>query len=364
MNPLTPVPNRDAAAPRLLLSMPDAAPEVFASAFRQPRPPVAFVGAGAVARALALRMAEAGYPVVGVVSRTRASAQALARRVGAAVASDRLDELPPAAELVVLAVPDDQLATAAETLAGARRSWRGTVVAHCSGALGSDVLAPLAALGADVLAYHPLQAITASADADTLAGVFAGIEGGPRALAAGVELAVGLGMRYAVVPPEAKPRYHLAAAMASNLVVTLLGVVQEVLASLDVDRADAMAMLTPLLRGTLDNLAATSPEEALTGPVARGDLETLRRHGLALRQHLPHLVPVYAALSVETVRLAVRAGTLAPDRAEAVLALMQRMVTLPLPPRPSLAAPPAASAAPPRPGAGAPAAETDLAAVR
>ena len=119
--------------------------------------------------------------------------------------------------------------------------------------------------------------------------------------------------------------------MASNLLVTLMGMVQEVLASIDIDRREAMAILGPLLQGTLDNLTASSPEEALTGPVARGDIGTLRAHGLALRKDLPHLVPAYAALSVETVRLAVRAGTLPPGKAEDVLSLMERMVTLPLP---------------------------------
>lgn len=313
--------------------MPDPRPEAFASAFRQSRPRVAVVGAGAVGRALALRLAEHGYPVAAIVSRTRSHAAALARLVGAPVASDRLTDLPADVGLVLLCVPDAEVAGLAETLALAPRAWDGTVVAHTSGALAADVLAPLAAGGADTLGFHPLQTLTRAASAASLDGVFAGIEGAPRAVAAGIELAVGLGMRYLVLGTDAKPRYHLAAVMASNLMVTLLGMVQEVLASLDVDRADAMALLEPLLRGTLDNLAAASPEEALTGPVARGDLDTLRTHGLALRRYLPHLVPPYAALSVETVRLAYRAGMLPPERAEAILALMERMVTLPLPPR-------------------------------
>ena len=96
--------------------------------------------------------------------------------------------------------------------------------------------------------------------------------------------------------------------MASNLMVTLMSMAQEVLASIDIDRRQAMSLLEPLVRGTLDTLAQTSPEEALTGPVSRGDLGTLRAHGLALRKDLPQLVPAYAALSVETVRLAVRRG--------------------------------------------------------
>lgn len=325
--------------------------EVYASAFKTPRPGVALIGAGAMGRALGLRLAESGYPIRGVLSRTRRSAEDLARVLGAPVASDRLGDLPAGAPLVVLCVPDDQLADLAETLTGVPRSWQHSVVLHTSGALPASVLAPLAAEGARTLSFHPLQTVTADTDAGTLEGVTVGIEGDAPGVAAGIELAAGLAMRYLVVSADAKPRYHLAAAMASNLFVTLLGMVQEVLSSIDIDRDGAMALLEPLLRGTLDNLVSSSPEEALTGPVARGDLATLRAHGLALRKDLPHLVPAYAALSVETVRLAVRSGQLAPERAEDVLLLMQRMVTTPLPARPEAPGEPSA-ARPPAPSKG------------
>lgn len=304
--------------------------DTFASAFPTPRPAVALIGAGAMARALGLRLAESGYPIAAVISRRRGPAEALAQLLGAPFASDRLGDVP-GVPLVILAVPDDQIADLADTLTGAPRSWQGAVVLHTSGAQTASLLEPLRQEGARTLSFHPLQTVTRDADATTLAGVSVGVEGEAPGVAAGIELAVGLGMRYLVLSAEAKPRYHLAAAMASNLLVTLMGMVQEVLASIGVDRRGAMATLAPLLQGTLDNLTATSPEEALTGPVARGDIGTLRAHGLALRKDLPHLVPAYAALSVETVRLAVRAGTLAPGRAEDVLALMERMVTLPLP---------------------------------
>ena len=304
--------------------------DTFASAFRTPRPAVALIGAGAMARALGLRLVERGYPVHAVISRTPGSAQRLADVLGAETASDRLGDVPEV-PLVILAVPDDQIADLADTLTGARRSWQGAVVAHTSGAAPASLLEPLRQEGARTLSFHPLQTVTRDADGRTLDGVTVGLEGEPEGVAAGIELTTMLGMRYLKVSAENKPRYHLAAAMASNLLVTLMGMVQEVLASIDVDRGQAMSLLEPLLQGTLDNLAATSPEEALTGPVARGDLGTLRAHGLALRKDLPHLVPAYAALSVETVRLAIRAGTLSPEQAEDVLTLMERMVTLPLP---------------------------------
>lgn len=308
--------------------------EVYASAFKSARPAVAVVGAGAMGRALALRFAEAGYPVHAVVSRTRASAEALAKAVGAPVASDRLADLPASAPLVALCVPDDQIAEVAESLPAVSRPWHGAVVLHTSGATPASALDPVRAEGARGLSFHPLQTVTRGASAQTLVGATAGIEGEAPGVAAGIEIAVGLGMRYLVVSTDAKPRYHLAAAMTSNLLVALMATVQEVLASIDIDRTEAMAILRPLLMGTLDNLAASSPEDALTGPVKRGDLATLKAHGLALRKDLPHLVPAYAALSVEAVRVAVRAGSLSPDRADAVLALLQRMVSTPLPPRP------------------------------
>jgi predicted short-subunit dehydrogenase-like oxidoreductase (DUF2520 family) len=305
----------------------------YASAFKEPRPGVAVVGAGAMGRALALRLADRGYPVLAVVSRTRAAAEALAQSVGAPVASDRLLDLPASARLVLLCVGDSAIADVAESLTGVRHAWRETVVAHCSGALPAAALEPLAHEGAAALSFHPLQTVTREADARTLDGAYVGLEGDPKAVAAGIELAVNLGMRYLVLTAEAKPRYHLAATLASNFLVTLLAMVQEVLVSLDIDRADGFALIEPLLRGTLDNLARLPPEEALTGPIVRGDLETLRSHGLALRQHLPQLVPAYAALTVEAVRLAVRSGRLDPNRAEDVLGLMQKLVTTPLPTR-------------------------------
>ncbi len=301
-----------------------------ASPFQSPRPAVALIGAGAMARVLGLRLSEAGYPISAVVSRTRGSAESLARLLGAPVASDQLRDLGTA-PMVILAVPDDQIADLAETLVEAPRTWRGTVVLHTSGAVPASALSPLAALGATTLAFHPIQTLPRGADSSALDGVTVGLEGEEAGRFAGVELAVHLGLRYVSLSAEQKSRYHLASAMASNLLVTLMGMVHEVTSSIGLDREETMRMLRPLLESTIENLSSSSPEDALTGPVARGDLGTLKAHGLALRQHLPHLVPAYAALSVETVRLAVRANKLSPERAKDVLSLMEKMVTLPLP---------------------------------
>ncbi len=303
----------------------------YAAAFNDPRPGVTVIGAGAMGRVLAGRFRERGYPVLAVISRTRDRAEELAHAVGARVASDGLHDLPAESRLVVCCIPDGKLSEVASRLSRISHPWRKTVVLHTSGALSAEVLRPLAAEGARTLSFHPLQALTSTSGPSALEGVYAGIEGEPPALAAGIELAVGLGMRYLILTAGAKPRYHLAASMASNYLVTLNAIVQQIFQSLDIDRATAQEVMAPLIRGTLDNLATSTPEDSLTGPILRGDLETVHKHGLALRRHLPHLIPVYASLAMETVTLAVRSSRLDPRRAEEMLELLNKMVTLPLP---------------------------------
>lgn len=304
------------------------------AALTNARPGVTIVGAGAVGRVLAERMHEAGYPLLGILSRTREHAEGLARTVGARVHSEKLHHLPPETRLVACCVPDGALAEVGLQLSRVSHPWEKTVVFHTSGALAAGVLHPLADEGARIFSFHPLQAITSESETSVLDGVYAGVEGGPAAAAVGIELAVNLGMRYLVLSAEDKPRYHLAASMASNFLVTLQALVQNVLLSLDVDRATAQEVMAPLIQGTLRNLGTSMPEDALTGPIARGDLETVHRHGLALRQHFPHLVPVYAALALETVTLAVRSSKLGAGRAEEMVDLLNKLVTTPIPDRP------------------------------
>lgn len=307
----------------------------YAAAFKDSRPGVTVIGAGAMGRVLAARLHECGYPVLGVISRTRDHAESLGRKVGARIFSNTPLDLPPATRLVVCCVPDGQIESVAERLSRVPHAWRQTVVLHTSGALPASALQPLADEGARTLSFHPLQTVTPRSDAAVLDGVYAGIEGPAPAVAAGIEIAVSLGMRYLVLTAEAKPRYHLAASVASNFLVTLNAVVQQILLTLDLDRATAQEVMAPLIRGTLDNLAASTPEDALTGPIVRGDLETVRRHGVALRRYLPHLVPVYAALAMETVSLAVRSSALGPDEAEQMLDLIDKMVSIPIPAHPA-----------------------------
>ena len=190
---------------------------------------------------------------------------------------------------------------------------------HTSGALTAGVLAPVAEAGAAVGSWHPLQTFTASKATEAFDGIYVALEGDAPAVEAGRQLARSLGARTLALAPEAKVRYHLAASMASNYLVTLLALVAEVLGDVGLGRQEAAALVRPLVDGTWRNLATLLPEDALTGPIVRGDAETVAGHLEALRRHLPHLVPVYAALGVEAVRLSARSGRLDDEDAQRLL---------------------------------------------
>ena len=303
----------------------------YASVFRETRPATAVVGAGAVGRVLAHRLKERGYPVLAAISRTRLRAERLGSDVGATVFSDDVTDLPPVTRLVALCVPDRTIRGVAEALARTSHPWRETVVFHTSGALPARELGPLADAGATVLSFHPLQTFTPKSTTGALDDVYYAIEGAPKAIAAGIELATALGGRYLVLTEDVKPRYHLAASVASNFTVVLEAIVQEILGTIDIDRETASEVMRPLVQGTLDNLARMTPEDALSGPIARGDVDTVRNHGLALRRHLPHLAPFYASMGLEAVRVAVRSGRLDPNQADRMLDLLHKLVTIPIP---------------------------------
>jgi predicted short-subunit dehydrogenase-like oxidoreductase (DUF2520 family) len=265
--------------------------------------PVAIVGAGAVGTALARRLVACGYQVEAVLGRSADAAQTLASRVEAPVGDEAWEALPTDVRLVVACVPDDAITPVAEALAALDHPWAKTIVAHTSGARTAAALVPLSREGAATLSFHPLQTFAPNTPPDAFDGIAIGLEGDDRAMTAGETLARALGAHPVRLTAEDKRRYHCAAALASNDLVALMAVVEEVLgaANLEQNSGPSRAELVgPLVKQTWTNLQEGTPEEALTGPVARGDEETVRAHLEALADEVPHLIPLYVALSTES----------------------------------------------------------------
>lgn len=274
---------------------------------------------------MARRLSDVGTPIAAVLSRRDTSAQRLAEQVGAPVASSDVAALPEQTRMVMLCVPDDAIAEAAAALAEVEHPWADTVAAHTSGARAAAELSALAERGASTLSIHPMQTFTADTDPSAFEDVVIGVEGRNDALAAGAAMARRLGGTPVRLSSEDKIRYHCAAALASNGLVALMAVVRDVLATAGIEGENAQQLVRPLVEQTWENLQSGTPESVLTGPVARGDQGTIRNHLDALTDAAPHLVALYADLSEEMLRLAVRDGRLDRGEAEAMHATIAEM---------------------------------------
>jgi len=295
----------------------------------QERPDIAIVGPGKVGRTLGVLATRAGWHVAAVAGRTPEQSQAAAAVIGHGARAATASEAAGAGGLVLLTVQDAHIAPLCEQLAEAGALGRGTIVAHCSGALSSEVLAPARdACGCRVGSMHPLQTFpTVEAAEAELPGAYCFIEGDEPATAVLAELAESIGCTAVHIAPAGKVLYHAAAVMACNYLATLLDAAAELAERGGVPRQTHRAAIEPLVRATLANVFSMGPAAALTGPVARGDVETVARHLAAIDRPGDSLGDLYRAAGKRTVDLATEKGTIDRATADALRKLLDRKPT-------------------------------------
>ncbi|ONH29929.1 hypothetical protein BL253_15555 [Pseudofrankia asymbiotica] len=260
---------------------------------------VGFVGFGRAGAAFAVALASAGHRLVGVNTRSSASADR-ARRCLPGARPLAAAELAARVDVLVLAVSDDAIAPVAAELAAAAEPAGprvGGVVVHLSGRHGLAPLAPVAARGAARAAVHPIMSLAGldpAADAAHLRSTTFGVTADPAATPIARRLVADVGGRFVEVADEARTLYHAAIVFGANYLAALAGASADLLAAAGV--TDARAALAPLLRVSLDN-ALRDGDAATTGPVRRGDAGTVAAHLEALRAADPAVVPAYRALS-------------------------------------------------------------------
>ena len=289
---------------------------------------VGVVGAGRVGAVLGAALAAAGHRVAAVTGDSGTSRARLALLLPE-VPRGPVDTVAHAAtDLLVIAVPDDALAGVVADLAERGALRPGQVVAHTSGAHGLAVLAPAAAAGARPLALHPAMTFTGTPDdLARLAGISYGVTASPELRPLAARLVTDLGGVPEWVGEADRPLYHAALAHGANHLVTLVNEAADRLR--DAGVAQPQKVLAPLLRAALEN-ALSLGDDALTGPVSRGDAGTVERHLVRLAATAPESVAPYLALARRTADRAIAAGRLRPVDAEpllGVLAADRRQVT-------------------------------------
>ncbi|MEC5159922.1 putative short-subunit dehydrogenase-like oxidoreductase (DUF2520 family) [Janthinobacterium sp. CG_23.3] len=264
------------------------------------------IGAGHVGAVLARLFAAAGaFQVQDVLTRSLPSARAALPfiKAGAAVAGHAQLRR---ADVTMLAVGDDQIAPACAALA-AGGALAGTVLFHCSGALASGELRAAQLAGAAVASVHPIRSFADPAlVAANFAGTYCGVEGDAAALALLEPALLAIGARPVPIDAAAKTVYHAAAVFASNYLVTVLDAALRAYQAAGVPEAVARELARPLVDETVANVFRLGPEQALSGPIARGDFATVERQRRAVRQWDPDSGALYQALVAPTAALARR----------------------------------------------------------
>jgi predicted short-subunit dehydrogenase-like oxidoreductase (DUF2520 family) len=277
---------------------------------------VGVVGAGRVGAVLGAALARAGHNVVaasGVSDASRERAAALLPGVPLLPVPDVVARC----ELVLLAVPDDDLPALVAGLAETGAWQAGQMVAHTSGRHGVTVLDPAVECHAIALALHPAMTFTGTAlDLDRLQDCCFGVTTALAMRPVGEALVVEMGAEPVWIAEEDRARYHAALSHGANHLVTVVAQSMQVLAGAGVESPDRM--LAPLLSAALDG-ALRHGDAALTGPVARGDAGTVSAHVHELAGETPDVLPTYVALARAAAVRALADGRLAPQAAERLL---------------------------------------------
>jgi len=271
-----------------------------------------FIGAGTVGTALAVLLSSKGYPVTGVSSRSQASAENLAKAVDGCHVLKNNQDVADTAELVFITTPDDTIARVASQV-----KWHnGQSIVHCSGADSTDILEPARKSGAMVGSFHPLQTLASMKQAmENIPGSTFAVEAEEPLLGTLKDMATALGGHWIELKASDKVVYHAAAVFACNYLVTLVKLATDLWQTFSIPPDQATRALLPLIRGTLHNIDTIGIPQCLTGPIARGDTGTIKKHLAALQEKTPDLLSPYKELGLQTIPIALAKGRINEQQA-------------------------------------------------
>ncbi len=285
--------------------------------------PIGIAGTGRLAQALGRILREQGEPVVCIAGRDACRARRAAEFIGGGVEAAAFGVLPRRAGRFLIAVSDRALPDVARALAAGCPA--GGIALHTSGAAGEEELQPLRERGVACGTLHPLQTVAAPEEgAAALAGAAFAVSGDRAAADWAERIAGRLGGTVLSIPAGARPLYHAAAVLASNYVTALIDAASGLLsAASGTDERTSRRALAPLVRAAVENALEKGAEAALTGPIERGDTETVARHLVALAAAPPTVRELYSAAGRHTLELARRKG-LEPGAARHIDEMLRR----------------------------------------
>ena len=259
------------------------------------RKTITLIGAGNLAQALGPALKTAGYKIDFVAARETASSRRRAAMLARLLESrtQSLSDAGPTSDILWICHTDDALAETAKLLAR-KPGWADKIVFHSSGALSSDVLSPLKRKGASTASLHPMMTFVPGATPRMEDVPFA-VEGDTRAALVARRIVRDLGAESFAIKKPAKPLYHALGSFSSPLIVAALVTAERVGRGAGLTASQTRRVMTPILRQTIKNYAERGAAAAFSGPIKRGDLNTVLRHLKELKR-VPRASEVYRAL--------------------------------------------------------------------
>ncbi|MFO8165265.1 MAG: Rossmann-like and DUF2520 domain-containing protein [Thermodesulfobacteriota bacterium] len=284
---------------------------------------IGFIGAGKVGIALAKTLFEGGYRVIAVASKSLKASEKLADLVSGCQVFKTPQEVANTADHVFITTPDDSISKVASGV-----TWhQDQSVVHCSGADSIDILDPAERSGAMIGSFHPCQAFASVDQAiENLPGSTFAIEAQPPLLDILKDMASSIGCDWIALKPGDKALYHAAAVFVSNYSVALLKVATDLFQNFDVSQYHATKVLMPLIEGNLKNMRNLGLPQCLTGPIARGDISTIEKHVLALKEKEPTNLKLYVELALKTIPIALEKGTLDKKTGKILQTLLKKAI--------------------------------------
>ncbi|MCS7229259.1 MAG: DUF2520 domain-containing protein [Candidatus Kryptonium sp.] len=288
---------------------------------------IAIVGAGRVGTLIAKFLSEIiGHRIIAVISRSDDSLQRFLKRIKSDVASKSISDLPAEVEVIFITTPDSAIKESAEKISDLKNlNFKNLVVYHASGVLTSDVLSRLHQLGAEVGSLHPVYSVSHfDYSLDEIRKVKFTLEGSRKIYDITKWIFYNFDSNIFPLEKSQKILYHIACVFASNYMISLLHAIDEILsrANLNFDNR----FLTPLIDVSLRNASEVGPVNALTGPIERGDIETVKLHLDELKDKFPEILPLYSSLAIEAVRIAFKKKSISMNLASQMLNLVSSYI--------------------------------------
>lgn len=274
-------------------------------------PAITLIGPGRVGCAVARKLFLSGYRIAAVIGRDLTATQEAASFIGCDPGCATTELLHASrGEIILLAVADDQIETLARQLQQSDDLVEGLTLVHFSGLKPASCMAA-GQMNIRMASLHPLLPFASRESAiSKLQGCPCAVEGDQSALPQVEELVRAIGGTPFQIRDTDKALYHAAACITSNYLVTLTATARDLLTTCGFEQQQALELLRPLLKATSDNLLHLSPENALTGPIVRGDTGTVTRHLEALGTDSPEMTRLYRELGKATVKLALNSSRL------------------------------------------------------